>query len=544
MRSASLTLPLCLLLALSGCRGPAPGDAGTAALAPAGSAAGTSTGADAMALGEPDPERLRALQPAFADVAALFTTFAERVHAPGLAWGILLDGRLVHHDSTGYRDVPSRAPIDADTIFRIASMTKSFTALSILKLRDEGRLALDDPAEKYVPELASLTYPTTDSPRITVRHLLSHSEGFPEDNPWGDRQLARTDAELGAMITNGIPFSTAPGTAYEYSNLGFAILGRIVANVSGQPYATYVREQILSPLGLSSTTLEAGDVADDRRARGYRWQDDAWLEEPPLADGSFGAMGGMLTSTTDLGRYVGFLMSAFPARDGADAGPVRRASVREMQQIWRMRPTTLRRDASGSPDLSAGGYGYGLGIRQTCEFGQVVAHTGGLPGYGSVMTWLPDYGIGVVAMVNLTYTSGSAVAAEALSVLVRRSKLGPRQPAASPALLQAREDVNRLLANWDNDLANRIAADNLFLDEAADRRRRAIEDVLSAYGNCRPDEAFDVENALRGQWTLTCDRGTLLAAITLAPTTPPLVQHLSVRPLAPGTPGRLPACVG
>ena len=78
-------------------------------------------------------------------------------------------------------------------MFRIASMTKSFTAMAILKLRDEGKLSLDDPAERYVPELKALKYPTTDSPRITIRHLLSHAEGFPEDNPWGDQQLAATE---------------------------------------------------------------------------------------------------------------------------------------------------------------------------------------------------------------------------------------------------------------------------------------------------------------------------------------------------------------
>ena len=128
-----------------------------------------------------------------------------------------------------------KAPVDADTVFRIASMTKSFTAMSILKLRDEGKLSLDDPAEQYVPELKGLKYPTTDSPRITIRHLLSHSEGFPEDNPWGDQQLAETDEELSRMMRGGIPFSKAPGIAYEYSNYGFAILGRIVSSVSGKP---------------------------------------------------------------------------------------------------------------------------------------------------------------------------------------------------------------------------------------------------------------------------------------------------------------------
>lgn len=490
----------------------------------------------------PAASRLDRVRPALADVDRLFTAFVEQAHAPGATWGVILDGELVHSGSTGFRDVAAQAPIDRDTVFRIASMTKSFTALAILKLRDEGRLALDDPAERHVPELASLAYPTADSPTITVRHLLTHSEGFPEDNPWGDRQLARTDAEFDEMMRGGIPFSTAPGTAYEYSNYGFALLGRIVSNVSGQPYADYVAEHLLGPLGLTSTTLEAADVPADRLAHGYRWQDGTWLDEPALPDGAFGAMGGMLTSMTDLGRYVAFHLDAWPPRDDHDDGPVRRASVREMQQGWRLRPASVRRAADGSTVLMSGAYGYGLRVTQTCEFGQVVAHTGGLPGYGSVMTWIPDYGLGVFAMVNLTYTSASGVANDALSLIVRTAGLAPRQPVPSPALVEARDAVNRLLAGWDDGLAAEIAADNLYPDESMDRRRAAIETLVTEHGACRPDDAFDVENALRGQWTMTCDRGALLVAITLAPTMPPKVQHLDVRSVEPGAPTRQPTC--
>ena len=138
-----------------------------------------------------DSSRRAKLATAFNEIDRLFADFAQAGHVPGAAWGIVIDGELAHSGAAGVRDVVSNAPVDADTVFRIASMTKSFTAMAILKLRDEGKLSLDDPAERYVPELKSLRYPTTDSPRITIRHLLTHSEGFPEDNPWGDQQLVR-----------------------------------------------------------------------------------------------------------------------------------------------------------------------------------------------------------------------------------------------------------------------------------------------------------------------------------------------------------------
>jgi CubicO group peptidase (beta-lactamase class C family) len=138
----------------------------------------TATGAAAQTAEFADPNRRSKLATAFPEIDRLFAEFAERTHVPGAAWGLLVDGELVHAGATGVRELASKSRVDADTVFRIASMTKSFTAMAILKLRDEGKLSLDDPAERHVPELKSLRYPTTDSPRITIRHLLTHSEGF------------------------------------------------------------------------------------------------------------------------------------------------------------------------------------------------------------------------------------------------------------------------------------------------------------------------------------------------------------------------------
>jgi N-acyl-D-amino-acid deacylase len=488
-----------------------------------------------------DPDRRAKLSAAFGEIDRLFKDFTTRQHVPGAAWGIVIDGELAHDGVDGYRDVAAKAPVDADTVFRIASMTKSFTAMSILKLRDEGKLVLDDPAETYVPELKGLVYPTSDSPRITVRHLLSHAEGFPEDNPWGDQQLGDTDEQLTQMLKSGIPFSNAPGVAYEYSNYGFAILGRIVSRVSGMPYRDYVARNILRPLGMTSTTLEPALVPQARLARGYRWEDGVWKPEPLLPDGSFGSMGGMLTSVRDLSRYVGAFLAAWPPRDGPDAGPIRRSSLREMQQIWRPRTPSVAKDASsGAIQLSAGGYGFGLGISQTCGFAHVVAHSGGLPGFGSLMRWLPEYGVGVIAFGNLTYTGWGRVADSALDQLAKTGALQPRVPQPSPALMQAREQVSSLVVRWDDALADSIAAGNLFLDRSKERRRAELEDLHARLGTCALAASFDnVENALRGQWVMTCERGQARVSITLAPTIPPRVQLLEVAQVPPsGEPRR------
>jgi hypothetical protein len=256
-------------------------------------------------------------------------------------------------------------------------------------------------------------------------------------------------------------------------------------------------------------------------------------------------MGGMLTSITDLGRYVGALSEAWPPRDGPEAGPVRRASLREMQQLHRDAGASAARDASsGGLTLNAGGYGFGLRISQTCSFRHMVGHGGGLPGFGSLMQWLPEHGVGIIAVGNLTYTGWSRAFSAAFDLLRNTGGLEPRAPQPSSALVEARDDVSRLVMRWDDRSADRIAAANLYRDLSKERRRAALEALHRTVGACTvPPAGFElVENALRGQWVMNCERGRLRVAITLAPTMPPRVQAWTVRPAPAGDPARRGAC--
>ena len=130
-----------------------------------------------------DPQRREKLAAVFPEIERIFEQYQKDRRIPGLVFGVVIDGELALVKAYGMRDRDSKDTVTPDTAFRIASMTKSFTALAILKLRDEGKLSLEDPVSKYIPELARWKYPTADTVPLRVRQLLTHGAGFPEDNP-------------------------------------------------------------------------------------------------------------------------------------------------------------------------------------------------------------------------------------------------------------------------------------------------------------------------------------------------------------------------
>jgi CubicO group peptidase (beta-lactamase class C family) len=176
------------------------------------------------------------------EVDKTFEEFAQTEHVPGLVYGVILDGKLIHSRALGFANLERKIPASHDSAFRIASMTKSFVVMAVFKLRDEGKLRLDDPVEKYLPEFRQVKLPTADSPPVTIRNLMTMTTGLPEDNPWGDRQLAITKTALKAFVSGGLSFSNPPGQQYEYSNLGFVLLGQIVSRTSGIPFQRYITQ--------------------------------------------------------------------------------------------------------------------------------------------------------------------------------------------------------------------------------------------------------------------------------------------------------------
>jgi CubicO group peptidase (beta-lactamase class C family) len=474
-----------------------------------------------------DSDREAKVRAVLPEIDRVFAEFAQEKHLPGVVWGIVLDGRLVHTGAVGFANLEKKIPAAPDSRFRIASMTKSFTAMAVLKLRDAGKLSLSDPVEKYLPEFAETAPLTTDAPRITLRHLLTMTAGFPEDNPWGDRQLAVTPDGLRAFLRQGYSAANAPGIGFEYSNFGYALLGQIVSRIAGEPFQRYITREILEPLGMKDTRWEFADVPADKLALGYRWEKDQWRPEPMLHDGTYGAMGGLLTTIPDFARYVSYHLSAWPARNDAESGPVRRATLREMHKPAEI--SALNADTktlAGEPNPQVLGYGYGL--RWILDSKQVVrvGHSGGLPGFGSNYQFLPDYGVGIMCFANLTYAGASTANTKALALLVEKASLPRRTVPASAILDQRKREVAELIRAWDPQLAADIVAENFFLDHSRDDWLEKSRAMLMVAGAVKSIGELVPENQLRGTFPLECEHGRIDVFFTLTPEATPRLQEL------------------
>lgn len=495
--------------------------------------ASVSAGLAALAWSAFAPAVVQAENGSIAEVApqldAIFAQAKEEAHVPALVYGVVKDGELVLFKAMGDRDIgtPQIEPIDGDTRFRIASMSKAFTAAAILKLRDEGRLSLSDPAVKHVPELANWQKPTGDAPEITVGDLLHHTGGLVEDNPWGDRQQDLPEAAFSQMIAGGMDFATTPGTRYEYSNYGFALLGRIVSNVSGKPYQDYIREEIMLPLGMTSTGYDVLASPPQARAIGYRWENGGFRREPDMPDGAFGAMGGVETTANDYAKWMAFLLSAWPASDAPEAGPLSRSSVREMVKWVALRPGYDRPANLGPPCRVGQGYGMGLVVYDDCQLGRVVQHNGGYPGYGSTMQFMPEAGIGMFSFNARTYFSNSGGVRQALHLL-RNAGLAPdRAIEVSAGLASAYGFARSAWEKGDPEAAP--LAVNVALDRDIADRRAELAALKREVGGCDTSAAISPISAMEGTFEWSCERGTISGRVQRAPITAIELQVLDFR---------------
>jgi CubicO group peptidase (beta-lactamase class C family) len=267
----------------------------------------------------------------------------ERGGIVGSTLMVVRGGRIVARQAQGFQDLDARQPVGDGTIYHWASITKTFTGIAIMQLRDRGLLSLDDPVVKYVPELRLAHDPFGDISQVKIRHLMSHSAGFRAstwpwggDQPWHPFEPTRWEQIVAMLPYTEVQF--APGSRYSYSNPGVIFLGRIIELLSGDDYEVYVTKNILMPLGMRRTFFDRAPyfLRPDRSHSYFR--DDRGLREAPFDfdTGITVSNGGLNAPFDDMARYLSFLIGA--GADAADGQPSRaqydvvlkRSSLEEM----------------------------------------------------------------------------------------------------------------------------------------------------------------------------------------------------------------------
>jgi CubicO group peptidase (beta-lactamase class C family) len=342
------------------------------------------------------------------ELAAKLTSFVKDNRLPGAAAGVVHGNELAWLDAVGFADTATRQPTQPGTLYRIASITKTFTGTAIMQLRDAGRLYLDDPAVAYLPELRGAVSPFGPIETVTVRRMLSHESGLASEPPGTDWSVPiyQGAPELTLAQASDIVLKLPPNVQHKYSDLAYQLLGEIVTRVSGIPYAQYVRESILDPLGMSATGFEPLPGALlDRRATGYDWR--ALSDELDLAPAMspVWAEGGLWSCLRDLAAWISFQLRAYH-EPVADSPVLAAATLREMHK-----PRYLADDAW----TQAWGISWCANRREDVIW---IQHSGGLPGFTSTVCFDPRAQVGAVVLVN--GTSGSAELGPDLASIARR----------------------------------------------------------------------------------------------------------------------------
>ncbi len=342
-----------------------------------------------LAGGKPVPaqERSGAWEGALADLARQLAADVAADGLGGLTAGVVVGRDLVWAQGFGWADVARGIPAGVGSIYRIGSISKSFTAVALLQLVEKGYLGLDDPAQGVVPELGQIRSRPEGAPAITFRQLASHTAGLirePELEGATSGPLEYWEEKILASIP-ATAFYAAPGSSYRYSNIGFGILGYSLGRVSGIPFMELVSGGIFQPMGMSSSGFVVTAAMAERLATGYVRRRDGTVDaETPWAEhvgrGYKVPNGGIYSTVGDLARFIAGLTGAGSARL---LGPealrlVRVSQTPEGDTPYSFGFSIARRD--GSPDL--------------------LGHGGSVAGYNAQITFEPESGIGVILLRN------------------------------------------------------------------------------------------------------------------------------------------------
>ncbi|MFS0884808.1 serine hydrolase domain-containing protein [Aeromicrobium sp. 179-A 4D2 NHS] len=339
----------------------------------------------------------------------------EGTGAASVAAAVVRDGELVWSGAVGTLDGRDGPPATTATQYRIGSITKTFVAVEVMRLRDEGRLDLADPVGRHLPDVPF--------GHVTVAQLLTHTSGLQAETngPWWERTAGGDWDDLVAMRQRLVH---APGTRFHYSNVGFAVLGRLVEVLRGTSWLDAVRRGILEPLGLTGITAEPRDGA--AVGLSHHPVDERLMVEPHHDAGAMAPAGQLWSSVDDLARWAAFA-------GGRTGGVLAEATWREMTV-----PLAVD-DRPGVPWASAQGLGWR--IWPGAGSGRQVGHGGSMPGFLAMLAAEPETGLGVVVLVNDTLRVGDLH--EALLETARASL-----PDRVAAPVEPLEDVAPLVGDW------------------------------------------------------------------------------------------------
>ena len=441
---------------------------------------------------------------------------------PGVAFGLVHAGDPVFFGS--YTD-PDQPAVDETTRFRASSLTKSVTAATILLLRDRGLLDLERPLADFLPWTMSFS-PGTEP--IRIRHLLTMTAGLPTDDPWIDELDDLSESDLDSLLAPGASLCRGPGADYEYSNVSYALLGRVITQVTGQDFRDIVEQEVIGPVGLADTGFAVPDAL--LRARGHRLVGGTLaVQEREVALGAFAPSGGLWSSVRDLARWLGSLEAA--ATGAADRG-IPPHVAREMST-----PRTVvrldRRKVADEDIAVAHAYGMGLFSSTYSDVGRVVFHQGGCPGFGAEMRWHPASRWGVVAMSNRGYPVLQHPARRTLQAIVAPDIDRIRSEALNrtmwPETIHAMEWAETLLASWDDVEYEKLASVTLDRQRPRDIRRARVEQVSLDLGTfTRDPESVRSASPAHALWRVVGDTSDTWIEVLLTPEVPPRVQVFDV----------------
>lgn len=467
--------------------------------------------------------------PAFADpdrakkIAGLAPALEKRIDGyfakakpPSLAVVVVADGKPIATKLLGARDLTTKAPPTSRTLYRIGSITKTFTAEALVSLRDDGLVHLDDPAEKYMPELARIEYPFADTPRFTLRQILTHTSGLPRlgdfDYTRADRDV--TEAEMMAAVEHA-KLANAPGLQSVYSNFAISLLGPLLARVAPEKsYRETIAKRITAPLGMTSTTFDPSTTPGAELATPYGKPDDP-KPKTLWRLGASEASGGLWSSLDDMTKYLGFQLAAWPARADEDKGPIKRASLREAHTG--AFPMSLSAEVKKEKTQAfSSSVGLTWQVEASCEFSRMVWHNGGIDGFRAVMAFLPDHGVGFVILANSIEIDVEDLQYELLEDIAA-AKLEPRVAQAAPELRAAVNEWGASLATCDPSFYDTKLTKGFRSAVPKDAWQKICAEQGSKLGACSVVETPKVRGAREADFYLRCAKGdSIKVTATLA----------------------------